>query len=508
MGKELDVNIARSVHARIFMQHAGSSPANPYEYVGPLSLGGLQHDLGTGEPVLLPSSEVRGKFVVVDRTSAPPSLPTTDFTQPMDRFLRDFWWDLRERGCLFNLAIVLGVCQRPDDPDDFDSKILVSNSQLTAFNTDGFNTANEDAPVNLTGSLLTQDFNRFMLMGMGSIMGASVLTEALDGVFADKVQCGSCGTPSDGCQRLYVLTKDDATDPENLIGSLIVYSTDGGGSSGSDEIDSLAGLGARRIAQVGRYIVAVSDASDSHHYKLQSQIDAGVVGGWTEVDSGYVATHGPRAIWSKSPSETYIVGELGYIYRMRKPSAGVSVLSDGTVTTQTLNDVRGFGSTIVAVGNSNAIVVSPNRGRSWELVIGPVVGQNINTVEVVSKSIWWIGYANGKVYFTTDAGDSWTLSDVSATATAVQMIRFVDEIVGYVSLVDGGVGAIYRTSDNGYSWHTDDGDSSYLDGVPASDIFNFVAPCPGNYNRLLAGGLADTGTDGVVALGAAATEEV
>ncbi|MEO8608912.1 MAG: hypothetical protein ABI690_13555 [Chloroflexota bacterium] len=505
MGNNVDVNILKSVHARIFVQHEGSSPANPYEYVGPLSLGGLQHDLGTGEPILIPSSEVRGKFDSVDTTSPPPSLPTTDFTQAMDRLLRDFWWDLRKRGCRFNMAIVLGVCQRPDDPDDFDGKILVRDSQLTAFNTDAFNTPSEDAVVNLTGSLLLEDFDRFMPLGVGSIMGASVLTESLDGLFADKVQCGSCGTPSDGCQRLYVLTKDDATDPENLIGSNIAYSINGGGASAADEIDSLNGLGARRIAQVGRYIVAVSDTDDSHHFKLQSSIDAGTLGGWTKVPTGYVATHGPRAIWSKSPSQTYIVGELGYIYQMRKPSSGVTVLSDGTVTSQTLNDVRGFGSTIVAVGNSNAIVVSPNRGRSWELVVGPVVGQNINTVEMVSKSIWFIGYANGKGYFTTDAGDHWTLLDLPPTASAINMIRFVDEIVGYLCLVDGGAGEIYRTGDNGYSWHTDDGDSSYLDGVPASGRYNFVAPCPGNYNRLLAGGIDDTGTDGVVALGAGAT---
>jgi predicted CoA-binding protein len=35
-------------------------------YVGCLSLGGFQEDLGTGEPIYCPSSAVRGQFDIVD----------------------------------------------------------------------------------------------------------------------------------------------------------------------------------------------------------------------------------------------------------------------------------------------------------------------------------------------------------------------------------------------------------------------------------------------------------
>src|SRR5687767_11486505 len=117
-----DVNIAKSSQYRVFVQHQGSSPNNPYEYVGCLALDGIQHDLGTGEPILCPSSEVRGQYDIVDETSPPPSLPSTGFTQHMDRFLREFWWDLRKRGCRFNLMIVGSNCARPDDPSDFQAK--------------------------------------------------------------------------------------------------------------------------------------------------------------------------------------------------------------------------------------------------------------------------------------------------------------------------------------------------------------------------------------------------
>jgi hypothetical protein len=489
-----DVNIINSSQYRVFVQHLGSSPNNPYEYVGCLSLDGIQHDMGTGEPILCPSSEVRGQYDVVGETAPPPSLPTTGFTQRMDRFLRDFWWDLKKRGCRFNLQIVGSNCTRPDDPDSFDGKILVKNSKLTAFNTGGFNLT-EDAPVDLTGSLQIRDFDAFRPLGFGEIADADVLVEVLDGMYADAVQCGDCGTPSDGCQRLYLLTTLEAP----ATASVVVYSTDGGATTGSDEVDTLVADAGNRMAHVGRYVVVVSETDEAHHFKLQSSLDAGAVGGWTRVGTGYVAANGPRAIWSKSPRQTFVAGVNGYIYGLTSPTSAAQVLSDGSVTTEDLNDIRGSGNTIVVVGFNNAVVVSKNGGKSWASITGPSVGTNLLTVEVVTPSTWWIGTAGGDVYYTIDAGATWTEKVIDEGPSAIQMIRFVDEMVGYMVAVVGGAGFVFRTSDNGYSWHTED--SSYLSGTPASDRFNFVAPCPRNYNVALIGGLAAVGTDGVAALG-------
>lgn len=494
-----DVTVINSSEYRVFVQHLGSSPNNPYEYVGCLSLDGLQHDMGTGEPILCPSSEVRGQYDIVGETAAPPSLPTTGFTQRMDRYLKDFWWDLKKRGCRFNLAIVGSNCSRPDSPDDFQGKILVKNSKMTAFNTGGFNLT-EDAAMDLTGSLQIREFDRFIPLAFGEIADADVLVEVLDGIFADKLQCGDCGTPSDGCQRLYLLTTNTVNEePTPDVGSVIVFSINGGADTASDEIDSLVGDAANRIAQVGRYIVAVSETDEAHHYKLQSAIDAGVSGGWTRVGTGYVATNGPRALWSKNPRQTFVAGANGYIYGLSSPTGAAQVLSDGSATTQDLNDIRGKGNTIVAVGASNAVVVSRNGGRSWASVTGPAVGVALSTIELVTESIWWIGTATGKLYFTVNGGLSWTEKAIDELPSAIQMIRFVDEMVGYMVAVVGGAGMVFRTSDNGYSWHTDG--TSYLSDVPDSDRFNFVAPCPGNYNVALIGGLAAVGTDGVVGLG-------
>lgn len=493
-----DVNIAKSGQWRVFVQPDGSSPLNPYLFVGCLSLGGFQEDLGTGEPIYCPSSEVAGAYDIVDTTSPPPSLPTTDFTQHMNRQLQDFWWDLRKRRCEFNFKVKGSNCARPDDPDDFESQIIGRRAKLNAFNTGAFNGLAEDAAIDLTGTLQLLGFDRFLPVTFGEVADSDVFSEVLDGIYADKIQCGNCGTQSDGCQKAYALTTTITASP--ALAAQIAYTLDGGNTWAYDNVNSLGTQTANKLAQIGTRIVVISEVDEGHHYKQQSAIDAGTVGGWTAVVAGYVATKGPLALWSKSPSETYIAAEGGYVYFMSNPAAAVTVLSDGSTTAQNLRDIRGKGRTIVAVGVSNAVIVSYNGGATWSLVTGPAIGIQLNTVEVINDNIWFVGCANGASYFTTNGGVTWVDMGVDALITEVNSIRFVDEIVGWmVAEISGGV-RIYRTADNGYSWHFD---GSYVGGVPGADHLNFIAPCPGNYNTVLAGGLATGATDGILVLGAA-----
>jgi photosystem II stability/assembly factor-like uncharacterized protein len=414
----------------------------------------------------------------------------------MNRQLQDFWWDLRKRKCEFNFKVKGSNCARPDDPDDFESQIVVRRSKLTAFNTGAFNGLAEDAVMDLTGTLQLISFDRFLPITFGEVADANVFAEVVDGIYADKIQCGNCGEQSDGCQKAYALTKTEAASP--ALSSQIVYTNDGGNTWAYDDITSLATQAGTKMAQVGTRIVVISEADEAHHYKLQSAIDAGTAASWTAVTGGYVATKGPLAIWSKSPSETYVSAEGGYVYFMANPASAVTVLTDGSVTTQNLNDIRGKGRTIVAVGAANAVIVSYNAGATWTLVVGPAVGVVLNTVEVINDNVWFVGAANGKSYYTINGGTSWVDNTPDSAITNVNSIRFVDEIVGYMVVDLAASVRLYRTADNGYSWHFD---GSYVGGVPDAANYNFVTPCPGNYNTVLIGGLATVGTDGILALG-------
>jgi photosystem II stability/assembly factor-like uncharacterized protein len=132
-------------------------------------------------------------------------------------------------------------------------------------------------------------------------------------------------------------------------------------------------------------------------------------------------------------------------------------------------------------------------------VTGPAVGVALKHGRSGECFDLVVGTATGKVYYTTDKGVTWTENTPDSAITAVDSIRFVDELVGYMAVETSGTPRIYRTSDNGYSWHYD---GSYVAGVPTTVTrYNFVIPAESNYNVVLAGGLKSVGTDGIIAMG-------
>lgn len=495
-----NVEILKLGQARIFIQGLGSSPANPYDYIGQLSLDGIQESLGDETPVYVPSSEQHNKWDIVDTISSQPGLPTTDFTQRMNKFLVDIWWDLRKRNCKFNAFINIGTCTRPDDPDGFDARIILFKNRLTAFNPGGTMnplSGDDNASADITGSLTITRFDPFRPMTVGEVADSVLLAEALDGLWADSVNCGDCGTPSDGCQKAYVLALANSGSPG--LSSQIVHTKNAWSTSTALDIPTLGGLSGSRLAVVGNKLVVISQANNAHHWITIANVDADNSLGWTKVSSGYVSTKGPRAIWSKSSSETFIGAAGGYIYKMTSPAAAVSPLSAGDQTTQDFNDIGGFGQTLVLVGNNNALVVSSNAGDTFVLKTGPAVGVALNCVWVINENVWWIGAANGKAYFTVDGGTTFTQATLDGDVTTIEDIKFVDDVVGYMTVQAGVVARTYRTGDNGYSWSYN---TPYITGTPSYERLNFVAPCAGNYNVALFGGRVSSAGDGALLLGA------
>ncbi len=490
---ELDVNIAKGGQTRVFVQVGGSSPANDYVYVGCMQLDGLSQEEGELTPIYCPSTEVAETWDIVGETAAQRGLATTDFTQHMDRFLRDFWWSLRKKGCKFNMKVKLDSCGRPDDPHSFDSVILIPGTKLTAFNLPTLNplSGDDNAVLDITGSLQARTFEAFRPVQFGEVADTILLCEALDAVYSDQIQCGDCGTPSDGCQKAFVLTLACSGSPG--LSSQIVYTSDGFSTVAAMDIPTLGGLSGNRAAAVGQRLVVVAQATNSHHYALMSDILAGTVN-WAEVETGYVAAKGPRAIYSKSPTETFVAADGGYIYLMDNPTSGVTVIADGSATTQQLNDIHGKAQVIVAVGNSNAVLVSQNAGATFALKTGPAVGVNLTAVWVINKNVWWVGCGNGALYYTINGGDSWTLSSLTGLSI-VNDIHFVDDMVGYIAAQVGATSRVYRTNDNGYSWHYQ---SPYISELPTAERYNVVVPC--GYNNVLAAGRVSAAGDGIIAI--------
>jgi photosystem II stability/assembly factor-like uncharacterized protein len=217
------------------------------------------------------------------------------------------------------------------------------------------------------------------------------------------------------------------------------------------------------------------------------------------VTAGFAVAIEPMAISSGGPRATWIVGEDGYIYFVEDPTMGVVAQDEGVATTQDLLAVHAFDSSnVLAVGNSNAVVFTDNGGETWQAATGPSVAVNLTACWMLSSTLWLVGNANGDLWYTADAGLTWTEIALPGTPTSITDIRFVDDTVGYLAIGTAGpAGRILRTMDGGATWYILP-EQTASGVIPANDRINSLAPCPENHNVLFAGGLADTSADGII----------
>lgn len=487
-----DVNILQGGQVRVFIQKDGSSPANPYFYYGALAFGETTEPLGEREPIYLPSSERRNAWDIVGSSVAPQELASVDFTQRMDRFLRDAWWELRKKkGCLFNMKAVLSNCARPDNQYDFDGMIIFTNTGFTSFTIPGFNPLGGDnTALDLTGSLQIENFNPVRRIKFAEKADVNLLAEAIDGLYHDQVECGDCGGISDGCQRAYVLTAANAGSPG--LSSQILHTPDGWETDQTLDIDTLGGLSGDALGVMGLYLVVVSEADGAHHINLLSDVIANTAN-WSRVNTGYVGGGAPRAMYVVSPTRALIAGAGGYIYKLINPTSGVSPVADGSAGTEPFNAIDGHKQTIVAVGDSNQLLVSSNEGDTFSALTGPIPGVDLTAVSVINDKVWFIGADNGRLYYTDDGGTTWTTQIVSSDIGTINDIWFVDDVVGYMSCQAGASGRVYRTLDNGYSWQNT---APSITALPTAERYRFVAAC--DYNTLMAGGRVSAAGDGIL----------
>jgi photosystem II stability/assembly factor-like uncharacterized protein len=480
-------------NVRVFVQEDGVSPAAAYKYYGCLTLDGPNQDLGTPDPLYCPSPTQRNKWDIIDDIPKTPALGTTDFTQRADKFLNDVWWDLKNRGCAFNMQAVMGSCQRPDDFTKWDAKLAFIGTRLNNLGIGALNplTGDDNASVDLTGTLSYREWEPIRPIKFSERADSTVVAEVLDGFYYDVAQCGECGTPSDGCSSVYLLTAASGGSPG--LSSQLVYSLDKGRTWVTIDIATLGGLAGNRMVPMGTYIVVVSQATGAHYY---SPITGGIPSStWTKVTSGYVSTKGPRAIYAKSSNQAFIAGAGGYIYYLSGPTIAAAVLTDGSITTQDLNDIHGHGQTVVAVGGNNAVLWSANDGDTFSLVTGPVVGANLTAIWALSENVWIVGTGTGRLFYTLNAGTAWAEIGLPATPTVINDIHFENNLVGYISAEVGGVATVLRSTDSGNSWQNT---APHISALPTGVRVNFVYSC--GMNRVLAGGRKTAGGDGLVAI--------
>lgn len=505
--------IVKQSHIRAFTQRGGPSPVNRIRYAGPdeqlMQIGDVSFPVKGGiDPIRVHDWQRRGAYRTIGRTVDPPDLPTVSIEFMLKH--GGVSWIAGDLTCYQNFYELVGNCKRPDDFingwSDFVS--IYSYAEATDRSRTG-NTSFEDDD----GTMHEVEWTLAAFYDVGGLSfgekaAVAVEREVLDLVYGSSIQCGNCGVTDNGIQRRYALTKSSGAGSPGTPAE-VVYTTDGGLTSSNVNITGLSGTAdPTAIEIVGNYLVVLVADQDGYYYAEINQL-TGVPGTWTQVTSGFVAANTPNDIYVFSPTEVYFCGDGGYIYRSTDITAGVSVISAANATSLDLVRIAGIDDTIIAVGESGAIVKSINRGATFATVTLSPTSATVRALAVLDEWRYWIGTSGGKVYYTTTGGETW-VEQTFAGSVVIDDIVFATDEVGYIAARTSTPAArLFTTYNGGANWS-----SSATSGNPR--ILNFPTFSRANRiavprdvdpttaaNNVALGGLSGGGTDGIILHGTA-----
>jgi hypothetical protein len=492
-------------HKRLFIQYGGAKPTNETKYYGQdaqyMSVEGVSlPESGGIDPIWVHDPSRIGKYRLIGRTITAPDLANA--TLLMREKHGVIPRQLLTESCPFNLYEPTGKCK---DLSDFlqgwSDYVLVYSGALVTDKDLGARTSwDADDAIEDSLSITLAEVYPVGQLGFGEEAATTIFRAVVDVVYGNALSC-YCEDPT---KFVYAVTGANAGSPG--LPAEVVYTVDGGGSWATAPI---AGIGAAEdalaIDLVGNYLVVIG--LDAIYYAEINQ-DTGVPGAFTKVGTGFVAAGSPTDLYVASPREVWFCGDGGYIYKSTDITAGVTVISAGDATASDLNRIHGVEETIVAVGDTGAVIKSTNRGLTWATTTASPVAANLTAIWVLDDKRFWVGSATGFVYYTLNGGESWTSQAFSGSgAGQVNDIVFATNEVGYISHSTAVPAArIFSTWDGGSDWtnakprilNLPTFDHAYRLAVPKWDA-GIAA------NNIAVAGLAGNGTDGILLLGIAAS---
>ena len=443
---------------RAFTQRGGPAPNNPYRFAGMdeqyLMVGDISRpDRGGINAINVNDPQVRGLFKQTGITIDAPDIPSAEVT-----FKQKFggipWYKFR-LNCPINIYESEGLCGDPADPLNGWLTMNVLSRGLSSDKTYAGRTPFDGSDESTAAVQFSWLGDVYSVGGIpiGEVASVEVTTEVIDGVYGGFAQCSDCGPGNDGTQWNYQLQQ--TAGGSSAVNGVVKYTTNGGRTWADSAITGLAvGSLVTAIDIVGQYLVVVCKTENAYYVSQINQM-TGVPGTWTKVSTGFVAAKTPNDIFVESPTRVYFVADGGYIYVSMDILSGVSVLSAAGTTSNNLNRIHGGAGVLLAVGASNTIIKSTNRGVSWAATAAGVTGAH-SAVAVKTVLEYWVGTldTSGKVWYTLDGGASWAQQVLPGAAlTAIQDILWASAEFGFIAATrTGPTAALFAGLFGGALW--------------------------------------------------------
>lgn len=495
-------NALKSANSRVFIIEGRAKPSVAPTYEYSLRMTGVTQGFGDITKVESPDPNQYGNFIQIGEIRGATARATTSLQGRYALDVKSELMRLGLKGCGVDVQLHLGECYDPTQFNKFTKAIILENAYLSNYSTDdlGALESGENKFVNETADISAKSVYEIVPITWGEKAGSVITNEIVDICIADSASCGgNCGSASDGCQRIIGISKaaggSAGTPPD------AVYSIDKGVTWLAIDIDSIrTAEDSSGVVPFGSYVVvcAASALDYGLHYALITDFDG--VGGasWTKVQTGFAAGYKPVAM-AASMGTLFIVGTGGYIWTTTDPTAGATAVETGSLMAGTYHAVHALSSSqAIAVGAGGVVAYTTN-GTTWARTALPPTNAALTCCYMKTNLQWFVGTATGFLYYTENAGNTWTAKSFPGSGTGVcEDIVFVNDSVGYLSHTTATpTGRVLRTYDGGYSWTvTPETTGSF----PSNQGVRALAVCAGDTNFVVGGGLG-AATDGTIVLG-------
>jgi photosystem II stability/assembly factor-like uncharacterized protein len=461
-------------------------------YLGCHEIGDIDIPKGDIELIYCPDASGPSRFEVVGSITgaagAITTTVTTDVTDALD--------SLEQVNCPFTLFVNMSKSGRKDLFTNFDRTFVLSQATITSEGLTGLTTRTPDdntraeQTFDISGEallrLFEQDIARQTITETASINKV---------IFTNEQTCRTDDDPaSDFCQTGFASTDAGTGSPSASAQVLITTNGSTWTAASADpfgaaeDITGIVGFELDRDST--RVIVARGTTDGANPAEIGYSDDSGAT--WTLVDVGAVngefvpTQHGMTSV---DRNNTWLCTDGGYIYYSADAGLTWTAQESGSITATAWNAIEFVTDEIGWVGGaSNAIARSIDGGASWSSITGPSAeaANAVISIAAIDKNRAWLGYDSGTMYYTIDAGVTWTQRSFTGSGVGeVRDIAFLNESLGYMlSDTAAPLGTVLWTIDGGYTWSTLT--------TPTNSGLNALALC--NQWNFFVAGEANSGT--------------
>lgn len=433
-----------------------SGPGSPVAFLGCHQVGDVDQPDGDIEIIYCPDPSAPNRFRAVGSVQgASGAITTTITTDVMDEFD-----ELERVRCPMNLFVNYRRGGRADVFMNFDRTFVFVNARITSRGLSNMvaRTPDDNGRVEQTFDISAEQILRLAEPSISRQTIAETQT------ITDITFCNdeNCRTDEEAYQAACQVGFA-ATTPVALATANVLRTTNGGTwtATAADPFAADAVIAAIDCFEYGRdttRVIVARGTADAGPADIAYSDDSGAT--WNGVAIGtvngqYVVS--PHALHALDVYNIWVVTSGGYIYKSEDGGLSWRAQESGAVTTAALRAVRFVDDAVGwAGGDNNVLLRTTDGGTTWSAIAGPAAKtvEEVNVIEVLDRNRVFIGFSDGTMYKSVDAGANWTQVSFTGTGVgSVNDIRMVNDVLGYmIRDTTAPVGRLLWTIDGGLTW--------------------------------------------------------